>query len=85
MSLYDHRMGIKGKFVKETAGYREADVQVAIRETLKDNQKHCDKHDEGYEEFERGYKIAINHCRVNILHHFGDALHALDAKGRKDE
>jgi len=74
MALIDKRMGIKGKFIKETAGYREADVQVAIRETLKDNQKHINKHDEGYEEFERGYKIAINHCRLNILSNFGDAL-----------
>ena len=27
MSLYDKRIPVKGRFVKETSGYREADVQ----------------------------------------------------------
>ena len=55
--------------------YLHDDVKEAIRKTLLDNKKHCNKHDKGYEEFERGYRIAINHCRLNILSNFGDALH----------
>jgi len=31
MALYDNRIPVKGKFVKETSGYREADVQESIR------------------------------------------------------
>ncbi len=50
------------------------DVEEAIRKTLLDNQKHVDKQDEGYEEFERGYRIAMNHCRLNIEKNFGDVL-----------
>lgn len=36
MTLIDEMIPVKGKFVKETRGYREADVQVAIRNVLKE-------------------------------------------------
>lgn len=35
MALIDKMIPVKGKFVKETRGYREADVQEATRKTLK--------------------------------------------------
>ena len=39
MSLFDKRIPVKGKFVKETSGYREADVQQFIRELFEHKRK----------------------------------------------
>lgn len=35
MTLYNKRIPVKGRFVKETSGYREADVQEAINNVHK--------------------------------------------------
>lgn len=78
MQLIDKMIPVKGRFVKKTRGYREADVQEAIRKTLQEIKKLSETKDEGYEEFERGYNVAYNNLFVIIRTNFGDAFVATD-------
>ena len=73
MTLYDKRIPIKGKFVKETAGYREADDQEFIRETF--NIKCPVKEDCMANQYRvQGFKMALLELNYNVNKFAGDAL-----------
>lgn len=54
--------------------YYEDNVKEAINKILINLKKFSEKKDNGYEEFERGYKIAYKHLIYLFKQNFGDAL-----------
>ena len=80
MSLSDHRGFVEPTHVSSSKGnpvYAEEKVKetlISLQEDMENTEQEICNNQEGYEEFERGYKIACKNFRINLRVNMGEEL-----------